>query len=302
MSKLLSLKDWVTLDEAARHLSGVFNEDVSVGDLYRFALSGRLILSANFVNRGRAYLGQKLRIRDAGFKVRPDEGDDPEIRLYLTADAMPEFEAWLNEDAARKELLSAVEPKVKLIELDGDQLSETECLRFDGKISKIEGVWDLSMNGAERLDIEQALQKEVGGPDVKLICLGGVLLCRSDGTYARLLEHFNKSRDWGDHQAYVPAGAIPEDAPIVVRPQALSNFVEFVARGEIPEKPMDERERTTLLRIIRALGAMSKLPGRGASSAVQKQLQILGFQAPGEATVRKKLEEARALEPDNKAQ
>ena len=35
MRSLLSLKEWLTLDEAAEHLSGVFKEPVSVADIYR---------------------------------------------------------------------------------------------------------------------------------------------------------------------------------------------------------------------------------------------------------------------------
>jgi hypothetical protein len=68
------------------------------------------------------------------------------------------------------------------------------------------------------------------------------------------------------------------------------------------ERPLDVRERNTLLRIIRALEAMAKLPARGATSPVEMQLQTMGFSNPKEATIRKVLEEARALEPDSKPQ
>jgi len=64
------------------------------------------------------------------------------------------------------------------------------------------------------------------------------------------------------------------------------------------DKPLSPRERTNMLRIIRALDAMAKLPDRGASTAVEKQLETLGFRAPKEATIRKLLEGARGLAPD----
>jgi hypothetical protein len=64
-------------------------------------------------------------------------------------------------------------------------------------------------------------------------------------------------------------------------------------------KPLDERERTSLLRIIRALEVMAKLPLRGSATPIATQLQHLGFAKPGEATIRKLIEQARTLEPDN---
>lgn len=68
------------------------------------------------------------------------------------------------------------------------------------------------------------------------------------------------------------------------------------------DKPFDLRERNTLLRIIRALDVMAKLPRRGATASVEAQLQTMGFSNPKEATIRKLLEEARALETDSKPQ
>ena len=64
-----------------------------------------------------------------------------------------------------------------------------------------------------------------------------------------------------------------------------------------PLKDADPRERTSLLRVIRALDVMTKLPERGAPTVVEKQLQELGFNSPREAAIRKILADARALEP-----
>lgn len=65
-----------------------------------------------------------------------------------------------------------------------------------------------------------------------------------------------------------------------------------------PDKPMDPRERTSLLRIIRALGVMANLKERGAATSIVAQLQQLGFDGPSESTIRKTLADARALDPD----
>lgn len=68
------------------------------------------------------------------------------------------------------------------------------------------------------------------------------------------------------------------------------------------DKSLDVRERTSLLRIIRALDAMAGLPMRGPSTSVEIQLQTLGFDSPKEATIRKAIEEARSLDPDRNPQ
>ena len=68
------------------------------------------------------------------------------------------------------------------------------------------------------------------------------------------------------------------------------------------DKPLDARERTTLMRIIRALEVMASLPNRGAASSVQKQLEEIGFTSPGNATIRRTLEQARALDAGTESQ
>ena len=44
MQKLLNLKEWLTIADAARHLSILFGEDVSEPDVLRLALDGHLTL------------------------------------------------------------------------------------------------------------------------------------------------------------------------------------------------------------------------------------------------------------------
>ena len=49
-SKLFKLREWLTLNDAARHLSIMFDEQVDEADVLRLALDGHLKLSVNFVN------------------------------------------------------------------------------------------------------------------------------------------------------------------------------------------------------------------------------------------------------------
>lgn len=63
------------------------------------------------------------------------------------------------------------------------------------------------------------------------------------------------------------------------------------------QSELSARERMSLLRIIRALSIMANVDKRGATSAVEKQLQELGFDGPREATIRSILKEANDLQP-----
>lgn len=64
MSKLLKLKEWLTLEQAVSHIINVIDEPVTIEDLYRFALDGHLKLSVNFVNYVHAVKGKWLKEED----------------------------------------------------------------------------------------------------------------------------------------------------------------------------------------------------------------------------------------------
>ena len=55
------LKEWLTLDRAARHLSAVFQEEVTEADILRFARQKHLTLSVYFPNLTKAKPGQIVR-------------------------------------------------------------------------------------------------------------------------------------------------------------------------------------------------------------------------------------------------
>jgi len=259
MSRLLALKEWITLEEGAGYISALFIETVTISDLYRFALAGHLTLSVNFVNHGRANLGKKVLIREAGFTISASLNQDV-VGNYLpiTVDALPEFDAWLAANEEGKKALSASEPKAKTILLKGEQISATECVVLDDTPAVIEGIWDLTMVGAERIDIEHYLQSALAGPEVAVLNLGGVLLSRPDGTYARLLERFGEARPFLKN-SYFPAGSLPQNAPLVIRSTALNDFVARASGPTPASNKLDARERKTLLCIIGALAKEAKL-------------------------------------------
>lgn len=329
MSKLFGLKSWLTLDEAASFLSGTLQEPVTVPDLLRLALDGHLVLSANFVNGTRANLGERKSWDDARLFLFPalflskSVELEPEIATRLkgfpTHATRQEQNEWLSSNREVSD-----HPKI-LISIVGDRITEDSVLEWKEEVTSIQGVWDLPNCGGARLDVEHLLQSLVSGVEVTGVSLDGTFVMSRDGqTYARLLEHFEDNScikepenlqerialrqkyPYGDQNSYYPRGGLPDDAPIVVRPAALTDFLAVVANGSSHsdarnEKPLEERERASLLRIVRALDVMAKLPARGAATSIEAQLQKLGFSKPSEATIRKVIEQARALEP-NKSQ
>ncbi|WP_430389873.1 hypothetical protein [Dyella sp. 20L07] len=63
------------------------------------------------------------------------------------------------------------------------------------------------------------------------------------------------------------------------------------------QSELSARERTSMLRVIRALSIMANVDKRGATRALEKPLKELGFDGPREATIRGILKEASDLQP-----
>lgn len=167
-SKLLKLKKWLTLSEASRYLSGVCGEDVTEADILQFALDGYLILSVNFVNHAKARLGEIVGSDEVEWEDFP-----PEL-----VDLIPNLPA----EYKGTPLKSTV----------SRQIDEDKYLNLEDEIITIDGVWDLLLIGAERLDLEQMYQSLTGGPAITLQNLGGVLVQNASGL-ALLQESFENN-------------------------------------------------------------------------------------------------------------
>jgi hypothetical protein len=246
LKKLLKLKNWLTVPDAARHLSILFGEDVSEADVLRFALDGHLTLSLDFINSAAAQCGKIIPLRDAKIKI-VQTGDGKSYRS-----------------------------------INGIRRNDVNVISFDGELTFIEGVWDLAMHGAERKEIEHKYRLLTDGPAVDLGQEDGILVNRPDGTWAQLLRTFddssefhlwnfisNKTYDRPDN--WYAAQTFPSDATLVVRTSALRDLEALVfepepdleRQVERPEpdldRPVGPRERTTLLLIVAALANLPKV-------------------------------------------
>jgi hypothetical protein len=205
LSKLLKLKEWLTVEEAARHLGDIASEPVSEADILRLALDGHLTLSVRFVNGACANVGPEVPVEDV------EQFDVPMIKL----------------DPDDEEALTRM-----LRVIRGFDLGNGRRANLSQEVVSIEGLWDLTMLGAEVHDIEQRYQFLTGGPEVEMMDLEGPVV-RQDGQFARLLESFadtpyaKPNLDWRSRyhpSNWFPAGGLPDDAVLVVKVEALDEL------------------------------------------------------------------------------
>ena len=85
MSRLFKLKEWVTLQDAAKYLSLTLDEEVSQVDLLRLVLDKHLTLSVLFANGAPARKGKKIPTSEVLFKEIPSiiDGDLPILMVMV---------------------------------------------------------------------------------------------------------------------------------------------------------------------------------------------------------------------------
>lgn len=295
VSKLFELKEWLTLADAAQHLSIIFGEEVREADVLRLALDGHLKLSVRFVNHATAQRGKVVPIEEAEtFEIPKTLLKDKDLRAIL-----------------------------------GTNLGNGKILELDKKIVSIDGVWDLPMIGCEEIDVEHEYQNLTGGPAITLENLEGTFVERQDGTYCQLQESYDENEYQAGSKAhlralkeyierdnvspskaeellerhkesrkkylerrkqnedlgkefnnYYPAGGLPRDSVLVVRTSALQALQARIAEPDKRiEKPIESRERTTLLTIIAALAQLAKIDISkpfSAATSIESQTALMG--------------------------
>jgi hypothetical protein len=297
MSKLVKLRESMTLSEAADHLASILNEPVGEKDILRLALDGHLIISVDLVNKANGRLGHMI------------APEDVEYEEFLPSETFPGAKLF-------EGMKSIKAPKAVCID-------ENRFVQFEGKVQSIDGIWDLMMVGAERLDVEHLYQCITGGPEVTLVNIEGAFVKRGD-IVCRLLESFEENefqsgsmaaekelrqsiesgeipfneieRIWEDHlearekylekrmsnreNDFYPADGIPKDSVLVVRTEALLEFLNALD-GDTSDnrlKPVSTKERQTYLVLIATLCRQANIDPsmRGISSAIAAMTEEFG--------------------------
>ncbi|MFT3960516.1 hypothetical protein [Propionivibrio sp.] len=195
MGKLFNLKEWLTVADAAQHLSIVFGEDVTEADVLRLGLDGHLRLSVYFVNHAKARCGKVIPWEETDWWLFPDSDDLPGGKIMkwgeqlITNECRPcptKLAALYNEYPVNEHKNYC--PMMLSLNIDGERF-----LTLDKTVTTLRGVWDLPMIGNEQLDIEHYYQNLTGGPGLTLQGLDGAFVEGSDGRVCQLQEHFDEN-------------------------------------------------------------------------------------------------------------
>lgn len=225
MSKLLQLKRWLTVAEAAKHLSTIFGEDVSDVDIFRLALDGRLKLSAVFVEGVLASL------------CKPVDDVDIEYREVMNLSGTGTIKLPIGGQIAYAP--------------DGRSLQiQDETFWLDTNEP-----YDLTMLGGECADVERRYWQLAGGAVVDTTNLDGAFVSEGAGLGKRFFQLKGQLPvQKGQARSFYPLGGLPDDAVFVVTPGALLALESSITeKTPVQEKPLSTRERDTLLTIIAVL-------------------------------------------------
>lgn len=158
-SKLLKLKTWLTLPDAAKHISTVCNEEITEADILQLVSDGHLKLSVYFVNQTKARRGNIVGREDVEYGTfhRDFRGEVPAL---------------------------AVEEEGELLRyMKSLKIDDARFLNLSDEVTTIEeGIWDLPMIGSR-------CQGITGKSRAVFKYLGGCVVEASDGMMYQLGEN-----------------------------------------------------------------------------------------------------------------
>lgn len=255
MSKLFKLKPWVTPQQALDFLALQLGETVTPLDVLQLVVERKLKISVKFDYPVPAKLGKVLPLKDVPRMELPN----------------------LNGGGTQTFLDGCcLDPKSGYTE-------DTPFACFGKNIAYIEGIWDLAMMGNEAIQVANALQGEMGAKELDLLNIDGTFVCRPDGAYANLQEKLNSG-----NEDFYPADGLPESSILVFRPEELNRFIAEIDGPQKSEKPLETKERNTLLTIIAALcrdAGHDYTRSSKAALAIQSTLAGMSISI-GESTIR----------------
>lgn len=243
MGKLFNLKEWLTVADAAKHLSVVFGEEVTEADVLRLAVEGRLQLSVYLAHYATAKPARLMPVPEK-LKLMPGVTFFGDQIMCISGDKVTHVIGLLD------------------LPMVGSERSEIEdrcCSLLNGKVVEPSPGHHVIVQDADGL---YELQGMLAGP----IDFG---FDESDDPDEEL-------RKFAD-RAYCPMAGLPEDSVLAVRTSALRAFEQSI-NGSLDEKPMASSERNSLLTIIAALCDYSAIEHqeRGAAIQITKMTEELG--------------------------
>lgn len=218
MSKLLKLKEWLTVKDAAKRLSISAGEDVTEADILRLALDGHLTLSMYFVNHTMARKGKIVPLRDTRWSFMPPLLEQPHTESLTdeTVALYPDHLQKLWHETPSEERAKCI-PMLSSLAIDANRF-----INLEDEITTLTDIWDLPFIGCEQLDVEHKYQSLTGGPEVTLEGLDGAFVSQGENTICQLQE----SWDQNPYQA----GSLAQ----------LERLKEFIREKTVPAEKADD--------------------------------------------------------------
>jgi hypothetical protein len=263
--KLPKLKRWLSVRDAADHLTKILSEPVSETDLLEFALQRQLVLSAVFVNSHLAVPYERIDKAEIGLEKVPsiNEGFVPMGKhedVFMTGDG---------------------------------QYLRCQCERGKEQVLKNDFPYDLMMIGKETARVREMYWASIG----KEVEVQDDTDCCFVGSGQEVFQLGELVQD-----GFLPAAELPVESVIVVTPDALQTFEKFIGARGGDDRPQSTRQRDNMLRLIAAMaidkyGYDPKANKSLAPGHISEAASDLGFSITPE-TVRSYLQQgAQDLEP-----
>jgi len=281
-SKLYSLKEWLTLEDAASHLTSVLSEKVTVADVLQLAIQKHIKLSVNLISAAEANKGTVHDITEARVMLHPAGSPLSWLRKDVPANSLEKklraagVVRISDIPSLDEEIRSAVaDQSVQAVHL-GEAISDTEVVEFEKEVQTVIGIYDLPMLSAEKSLIEEIYYPKVGGPIIDTWSLEGVWL-EKDGHIYRLCERTatqadytasgteNSIAEWEkryrDPSRWFPTDRLPAESTIILRRK---NLDAFIASLEDPEPAPSIEAGGEEVRALEALGLLAETVAKQA--------------------------------------
>ncbi len=247
-SKLSLLKNWLTLTDSAKYLTRALGEDVSVADLLHLALQQKLTLSISLVTGHFGATGKQISMEDAElcrFSIKNERPD--RVIETITGAKKQAYLKYLSGERLTNNAYGVINrPKEDAaVQFKGNVLHDySGVLEFDeDDIQYVYGLWDLTMMGAEALDIEDDFYRHIGGPDVILSTNSGVILSHPEiDSWLKLYHSEPYASNDLNAEDFIPADRLPEQEPIVIRRDELQRFADSLNKLATRNTDSDRQE------------------------------------------------------------
>lgn len=267
-SKILKVKKWVDLNEAAERLSLSLEEHINALDLMELALDEEVTLSVKFPRNELFYIRE---VAECECKYVDDLEKDFKFHLF----------AFKKENASKQEVEKMrsdfiMEHYQRYVQAAKKNGADERYLSYDyfmnelmsikwGNIGNVEimeeFIYELPLIGAEKLHVEKLVEINNERHPGTLTSLDGVFLKSKSGKYYILHERFkeesvsDKAPESLEHilnknkYCYFPAGELPEDVIVGMAPIDLAEF----------ERKLSSSDKDLSLELaVKVLGAVLK--------------------------------------------